>query len=67
MRLKCTQAIDASLSIQKDFKSEKRDFILNPLSDREPVGYLEDWNDVHDTLKFVWWPKQDNVEHAGDF
>ena len=34
------------LAIHDGFESEKRDFILNPLSDREPVEIFENWSDV---------------------
>ena len=35
------------------FESEKRNFILNPLIDKEPVKIFENWSDVLDTLKCV--------------
>ena len=34
------------LAIHDGFESEKRDFILDPLSDREPVKIFENWSDV---------------------
>jgi hypothetical protein len=34
------------LAIHDGLESEKRNFILNPLSDREPVKIFENWSDV---------------------
>ena len=34
------------LAIHDGLESEKRNFILNPLSDREPVEIFENWSDV---------------------
>jgi len=34
------------LAIHDGLESEKRNFILNPLSDREPVNIFENWSDV---------------------
>ena len=34
------------LAIHDGFESEKRNFILNPLSDREPVKIFENWSDM---------------------
>ena len=48
------------LTIHDCFESEKIGFILNPLSDREPVEFFEKWSD---TLKFVG--KRNNFEQPG--
>ena len=34
------------LAIHDGLESEKRNFILNPLSDREPMKIFENWSDV---------------------
>ena len=34
------------MAIHDGLESEKRNFILNPLSDREPVKIFENWSDV---------------------
>ena len=34
------------LAIHDGFESEKRNFILIPLSDREPVKIFENWSDM---------------------
>ena len=44
------------LAIHDGLEHEKRNFILNPLSDREPVEIFENWSDVL---------IQENFVHAG--
>ena len=34
------------LAIHDGFESEKRNFVLDPLSDREPVKIFENWSDM---------------------
>ena len=34
------------LAIHDGFEIEKRNFILNPLSDRKPVKIFENWSDI---------------------
>ena len=34
------------LAIHEGFESENRNFILDPLSDREPVKIFENWSDM---------------------
>ena len=47
MCLRCKQLMQIKgPAIYDGFESEKRNFILNPLSDREPVKIFENWSDV---------------------
>ena len=34
------------LAIHDGFESEERNFVLDPLSDREPVKIFENWSDM---------------------
>ena len=43
------------LAIHDGFESEKRNFILNPLSDREPVKIFENWSDM--LISFSQYPR----------
>ena len=46
MCLRYKQLMQQRLAIHDGFESEKRNFILNPLSDTEPVKIFQKWSDV---------------------
>ena len=53
------------MQIHDSLESEKNNFILNPLSDREPVEIIENWSYVLILWSLCDGPAQENLVHAG--